>query len=156
MRYWLMKSEPEEFSFEDLKSRPAQTEGWDGVRNYQARNFMRDGMSVGDKVLFYHSNAKPPGVVGIAEVASEPYPDATAFDPESGHYDPKSDPENPRWYQVDVRFAEDLGRQVSLDEMKRMPELSGMRVLQKGNRLSITPVSGKEFEAIRAAGHSEP
>ena len=153
MRYWLMKSEPSEFSFDDLKSRPGQTEGWDGVRNYQARNFMRDEMSVGDKVLFYHSNAKPPGVVGVAEVASEAYPDATAFDPESEHHDPKSDPENPRWYQVDVRFAADLERQVPLDELKRMPQLSAMRILQKGNRLSITPLTKAEFEAIRAAGN---
>lgn len=152
MNYWLMKSEPGAFSFEDLKSRPQQTEPWDGVRNYQARNFMRDQMQVGDLVLFYHSNTKPPGVVGIAQIASKPYPDATAFDKKSDHYDPKSDPEKPRWILVDVAFKADLRRQVSLDEMKSMPELSEMRILQRGNRLSITPVAKSEFQAIKKAG----
>ncbi|NBB78944.1 MAG: EVE domain-containing protein [Verrucomicrobia bacterium] len=152
MNYWLMKSEPDSFSFEDLKSRPGQTEPWDGVRNYQARNFMRDDMKVGDPILFYHSNTKPPGVVGIAEVASKPYPDPTAFDKQSNYYDPKSDPDKPRWILVDVAFKADLKRAVSLDEMKSMPELSEMRVLQRGNRLSITPVSREEFQAIEKAG----
>jgi len=152
MNYWLMKSEPDAFSFEDLKSRPNQTEPWDGVRNYQARNFMRDEMKVGDQVLFYHSNTKPPGVVGIAEVASKPYPDPTAFDRKSKYYDAKSDPENPRWMLVDVKFKQDLKRQIPLDEMKSMPELSDMRVLQRGNRLSITPVTKAEFQAVKKAG----
>lgn len=152
MNYWLMKSEPDAFSFEDLKSRPNQTEPWDGVRNYQARNFMRDEMKVGDQVLFYHSNTKPPGVVGIAQVASEPYPDPTAFDKKSNYYDPKSDPEKPRWMLVDVAFKADLKRQLSLEEMKSMPELAEMRILQRGNRLSITPVSKQEFQAIKKAG----
>lgn len=147
-----MKSEPDAFSFEDLKSRPKQTEPWDGVRNYQARNFMRDAMKVGDLVLFYHSNIKPPGIVGIAQVASQPYPDPTAFDSQSKYYDPKSDPKKPRWILVDVAFKADLKRLVSLDEMKTMPELSEMRVLQRGNRLSITPVTRKEFQAIKKAG----
>ena len=152
MNYWLMKSEPDDFSFEDLKSRPKQTEPWDGVRNYQARNFMRDAMKVGDQALFYHSNTKPPGVVGIAQIASKPYPDPTAFDKQSNHYDPKSDPDKPRWVLVDVAFKADLKRVVPLDEMKAMPELSDMRVLQRGNRLSITPVSREEFSAIKRAG----
>jgi predicted RNA-binding protein with PUA-like domain len=155
MNYWLMKSEPDVFSFADLKARPKQTEPWDGVRNYQARNFMRDAMQVGDQILFYHSNTKPPGVAGIAEVASAPYPDPTAFDPESDYYDPKSDPDAPRWMLVDVRFKADLKRLVSLDEMKAMPALSEMRVLQRGNRLSITPVTRAEFNAIKKAGNSK-
>ncbi len=152
MQYWLMKSEPDVFSFEDLKNRPGQREPWDGVRNYQARNFMRDAMKLGDRVLFYHSNTKPPGVAGIAEIASEPYPDPTAFDPSSKYHDPKSDPEKPRWILVDVKFCADLARLVSLDEMKAMPELAEMRALQRGNRLSITPVTEVEFQAIAKAG----
>lgn len=152
MNFWLMKSEPDVFSFEDLKNRPKQTEPWDGVRNYQARNFMRDEMKVGDLILFYHSNANPPGVAGIAEVGSAPYPDPTAFDEKSKYYDPKSDPENPRWMLIDVKYHADIKRIVSLEEMKSMPALEEMHVLQKGNRLSITPVTQDEFVAIREAG----
>lgn len=152
MNYWLMKSEPDVFSFEDLKSRPNQTEPWDGVRNYQARNFMRDEMRVGDQILFYHSNTNPPGVAGVARVASKPYPDPTAFDKKSKYFDPKSDPENPRWMLVDVAYKSDLKRLVSLEEMKSMPELEEMRVMQRGNRLSITPVTKEEFQAIKKAG----
>lgn len=147
-----MKSEPDVFSFEDLKNRPKQTEPWDGVRNYQARNFMRDEMKVGDLILFYHSNTNPPGVAGIAEVASAPYPDPTAFDMKSKYYDPKSDPKNPRWMLLDVKYNADLKHSVSLEEMKSMPALAEMRVLQRGNRLSITPVTKEEFLAIRKAG----
>ena len=147
-----MKSEPDVFSIEDLRDRPKQTEPWDGVRNYQARNFMRDEMKVGDQILFYHSNTNPPGVAGVAEVASEPYADPTAFDPKSKYYDAKSDPEKPRWMLVDVKFKSILPAYVSLDQMKEMPELQEMRVLQRGNRLSITPVSESEFKAILAAG----
>ena len=150
--YWLMKSEPDTFSFQDLKNRPKKREPWDGVRNYQARNFMRDAMSVGDGVLFYHSNTKPPGIVGLAEVASQAYPDPTAFDKQSKYYDEKSDPNNPRWFLVDVVYKKDFKHQVSLEAMKAMPELAEMKVLQKGNRLSITPVSEQEFKAICAAG----
>ncbi|MGB0413745.1 MAG: EVE domain-containing protein [Coraliomargarita sp.] len=152
MNYWLMKSEPDVFSFDDLKSRPKQTEPWDGVRNYQARNFMRDEMQVGDLILFYHSNTNPPGVAGIAEVASKPYPDSTAFDKKSKYYDAKSDPENPRWILVDVKYHADLETMVSLEQMKGMSELAEMRVLQRGNRLSITPVTQAEFKAIAQAG----
>ena len=152
MKYWLMKSEPEVFSFEDLKDCKNQTEPWDGIRNYQARNFMRDQMKVGDQVLFYHSNAKPSGVAGIAEIASEPYPDPTAFDKKSKYFDEKSDPGNPRWVLVDVKFREDLARMVSLDEIKLIPECAEMRLIQRGNRLSILPVEREEFLAIRKAG----
>lgn len=147
-----MKSEPDVFSFDDLKARPKQTEPWDGVRNYQARNFMRDEMKVGDLILFYHSNTNPPGVAGIAEVASEPYPDPTAFDKQSKYFDAKSDPEEPRWVLVDVKYHDDLARHVSLEEMKGMSELAEMRVLQRGNRLSITPVTEAEFKVIVQAG----
>lgn len=152
MKYWLMKSEPDVFSFEDLKACKNQTEPWDGIRNYQARNFMRDQMEVGDLVLFYHSNAKPLGVAGIAEIASEPYPDPTAFDKKSKYFDEKSDPDNPRWVLVDVKFTEDLSRMVSLDEIKGMPECADMRLIQRGNRLSILPVEESEFLAIKKAG----
>jgi len=152
MNYWLMKSEPDVFSLADLKSRPGRKEPWDGVRNYQARNFMRDEMKVGDRILFYHSNTKPPGVAGIAEVASKPYPDPTAFDKKSKYYDAKSDPENPRWVLVDVKYSKSFKHFVPLEAMKAMPELASMRVLQRGNRLSITPVTQAEFDAICQAG----
>ena len=151
-----MKSEPEVFSFNDLKACENQTEPWDGIRNYQARNFMRDAMRVGDTVLFYHSNTKPPGVAGIAEIASKAYPDPTAFDPSSNYYDPKSDPENPRWMLVDVRFKLDLKRFVPLDEIKEISECADMRLIQRGNRLSITPVTQAEFQAIQRAGMRKP
>ena len=154
MNYWLMKSEPDVFSFEDLKACIKQTEPWDGIRNYQARNFMRDDMRIGDLILFYHSNTNPPGVAGIAQVASKPYPDPTAFDKKSKYFDPKSDPKNPRWILVDVCFKADIVRQVSLEEMKSMPELVNMRALQRGNRLSIMPTTRSEFQAIKKAGQS--
>ena len=152
MNYWLMKSEPDVFSIQDLRERPKQTEPWDGVRNYQARNFMRDEMKPGDFILFYHSNTNPPGVAGLAEVASEPYADPTAFDKKSKYYDPKSDPDKPRWILVDVKFKDILPQYVSLEAMKGMSKLESMRVLQRGNRLSITPVSKSEFLAITKAG----
>lgn len=146
--YWLMKSEPDTFSIDDLKSRPGQKEPWDGVRNYQARNFMRDEMKVGDAVLFYHSNCNPPGIVGLAEVASEPYPDPTAFDSQSKYFDEKSDPENPRWILVDVKFVRKFGKTVPLADLKEEAALSEMKILQRGNRLSITPVKKKEYDRI--------
>lgn len=152
MNYWLMKSEPDVFSFEDLKACKNQTEPWDGIRNYQARNFMRDEMRIGDQVLFYHSNTTPPGVAGIAEIASQPYPDPTAFDKASKYYDARSHPENPRWILVDVKFKADLKRLVPLDEIRDMPECAAMRLIQRGNRLSINPVTKAEFKAIKKAG----
>ncbi len=152
MAHWLMKSEPEEFSIDDLRARPKKTEPWDGVRNYQARNMMRDEMKKGDLVFFYHSACAEPGIVGIMKVAREGYPDPTAFDKRSKYFDAKSDPENPRWILVDVKFHRDLKRVVPLSEMKEMSQLVEMRVLQRGNRLSITPVTKEEFAAIRKAG----
>jgi predicted RNA-binding protein with PUA-like domain len=149
MSYWLMKSEPDAFGLEDLKSRPKQTEPWDGVRNYQARNFMRDRMKVGDQVFFYHSNCKVPGIVGIAKVASKPYPDPTQFDPDSKYYDPKSDPDEPRWTLIDVKFVRDLKRTLSLAEIKEHTDALGdFALVRKGNRLSIMPVSESQWDYL--------
>jgi len=145
--YWLMKSEPNVFSIEDLKSRPKKTEPWDGIRNYQARNFMRDDMSIGDGVLFYHSNCSPPGIVGFAQIASNAYPDETQFDPKSKYFDPKSSRENPRWLLVDVKYVKQI-KLISLDQMREEKKLANMRVLQRGSRLSITPVTAPEWEHI--------
>ncbi|RNF28330.1 hypothetical protein NM04_23835 [Massilia aurea] len=147
MRYWLMKSEPDEVSFDDVLSAPAQTVAWFGVRNYQARNFMRDAMAVGDGVLFYHSSCAVPGVAGLAEIASGPYPDATQFDPASHYHDPKATQEAPRWISVDVR-AREAGRYLSLAEMRTVPALESMVLLQKGSRLSISPVTKSEWDAV--------
>ncbi len=155
MQYWLMKSEPDEFGIDDLESCPDATAHWDGCRNYQVRNMMRDEMKVGDLALFYHSNTKPPGVAGIMEIVREGYPDHTAFDPEDPHYDPKSDPDKPRWYMVDVRFVERFSRYVPISELKKQRDLSAMKILQKGNRLSITPVSTKEWNRIVKLGRDE-
>lgn len=149
MRYWLMKSEPDEFSIQDLRDRPNQTEGWDGVRNYQARNFMRDEMAVGDCVFFYHSNTKVPGVVGIMRVSRTGYPDDTAFDPNDPHYDPKSDPGKPRWYRVDVTFERELSRTIPLTEIKgHAEELDGFPLIRKGNRLSVMPVDKAHWDFL--------
>lgn len=148
MNYWLMKSEPNAFSIDDLTAMPDQTEHWDGVRNYQARNMMRDEMKVGDRAFFYHSNCNPPGIVGIVEVVREGYPDHTAFDPQSKYFDEKSDPEKPRWFMVDVKFVRKFNRIISLEELKTHPQLEGMKLLQRGNRLSITPVSKEHWEFI--------
>jgi predicted RNA-binding protein with PUA-like domain len=148
MQYWLMKSEPNCFSLDDLKSRKNQTEPWDGVRNYQARNMMRDQMKIGDKVFFYHSNCKVPGIVGMAKVVTTGYPDPTQFDPDEGHFDPKSDPNNPRWFLVDVQFVKQFKETISLEYLKTLPELSGMQLLRKGNRLSVMPVEKTHWEII--------
>ncbi len=150
MSYWLMKSEPGEFGIDDLHACPKQTEPWDGVRNYQARNMMRDQMRPGDRCFFYHSNCEVPGIVGTMRVCSEPYPDPTAFDPGDKHYDPKSDPHNPRWFLVDVRFERKLGRTVSLAELRRYAgaELADLALLRRGNRLSIMPVSPSQWDFI--------
>lgn len=150
MAYWLMKSEPEEFSIDDLEARPEQREPWDGVRNYQARNFMRDQMKIGDKILFYHSNCDVPGIYGIAEVASEAYADFTAFDPKDKHFDPKSDPDNPRWFLVDVRFVRHTRRAITLAEMKADPALEDFPLVRRGNRLSILPVTSAQWKLIMA------
>ncbi len=152
MKYWLMKSEPDVFSFADLKKRPKKTEPWNGVRNYQARNFMRDEMSPGDLILFYHSSCPIPGVAGIAKVASQAYPDSTQFDPESEYFDPKATLENPRWYLVDVAFEQDLDSHVALEEIRQHKKLEEMRLLKPGNRLSILPVTREEFEYIKKLG----
>jgi predicted RNA-binding protein with PUA-like domain len=143
-----MKSEPSEFSIDDLKNRPNKTEPWDGVRNYQARNMMRDEMKKGDLVFFYHSNCEEPGIVGVMTIAKEGYPDHTAFDPEDKHFDPKSDPDNPRWFYVDVKYKRKLKRTITLSELRDHKALKDMKLLQKGNRLSIMPVSKKEWDYI--------
>ncbi len=149
MNYWLMKSEPDCFGIDDLEAAPDGVEMWDGVRNYQVRNMIRDHMRPGDRAFFYHSNTKTPGVVGVMEIAGEAYPDPTAFDPEDEHYDPKSDSDRPRWYCVDVRFVEKWPRIVALQEMRRSPRLEGLPLLRKGNRLSIVPVTPDQWAAIR-------
>ncbi|AIO77386.1 EVE domain-containing protein [Burkholderia multivorans] len=147
MQFWLMKSEPDEASIDDLAHAPQRTLPWTGVRNYQARNFMRDTMKIGDGVLFYHSSCPEPGIAGLAEVASTPYPDPTQFDPKSPYYDPKSSPESPRWLLVDVRFVKKTPL-VSLAALREHDELADMRVLARGNRLSITPVTRAEWKFI--------
>ena len=146
-RYWLMKSEPGVFSIEDLARSPKQTTCWDGVRNYQARNFMRE-MAVGDPVLFYHSSAEPPAVVGIAEVVRTAYPDKTQFDNAGNHYDPASDPSAPRWDMVDIRYRQTFKASLPLDRLRQEPKLKNMVLLQKGSRLSVQPVTKEEFEAV--------
>ncbi len=150
MRYWLMKSEPSEVSIDDLASLPGQSIAWYGVRNYQARNFMRDQMRVGDMVFFYHSSCAEPGIAGIAVVDKLAYPDETQFDPAGKYFDPKATRENPRWYNVDVRFLKKTPL-ISISELRRHPELESMRILQKGNRLSITPVDPSEWDYINRA-----
>jgi predicted RNA-binding protein with PUA-like domain len=149
MRHWLMKSEPGDCSIDDLAALPNQTVPWYGVRNYQARNFMRDQMAVGDLAFFYHSSCAEPGIAGIVRIACPAYPDATQFDPTSPYYDPKSDPAAPRWLHVDVRLVRKT-RPVGLVELRQHPELANMRVLARGNRLSITPVDPAEWTFITA------
>jgi predicted RNA-binding protein with PUA-like domain len=148
-----MKTEPTTFSFDDLLRAARKTTGWDGVRNYQARNFLRE-MKKGDAVLVYHSNAEPKAVVGIAEVVREAYPDPTQFDPRDDHHDPDSSEDDPRWFQVDVRAVEKLAAPVTLEQMKAAKELRGMPLLQRGNRLSVLPVSAPEFRAVVRMGKS--
>lgn len=145
--YWLMKSEPSAFSIDDLIRSPHQTTCWDGVRNYQARNFMRR-MAVGDQVLFYHSNADPPAVVGIAEVVKSAYPDSTQFDKIDRHYDPESKPSEPRWDMVDIRYVRKFARLVTLDELRTQSKLKDMALLKKGSRLSVQPVTALEWRHI--------
>lgn len=152
-----MKSEPDSFSIDDLEARPNQTEPWDGVRNYQARNLLRDEIKPGDGVLFYHSNTADPAIVGLAEVVREGYPDHTAFDSTEKHFDPKSDPDNPRWYMVDVRYLCHLPFPLTRHFLRDHPLLSGMGVLRKGNRLSVQPVTADEWHAVlEVAGMTDP
>jgi predicted RNA-binding protein with PUA-like domain len=150
MNYWLMKSEPDAFSINDLYNKPGQSEHWDGVRNYQARNMMRDEMKLGDQVFFYHSNCDVPGIAGIMEVVREGYPDFSAFDPDDRHFDPKSDPANPRWMMVDVKYIKTLSRIITLKELKLYPELADLALVKRGNRLSIMPVSKSQWDFILA------
>jgi predicted RNA-binding protein with PUA-like domain len=147
MRYWLMKSEPGDVSIDDLAGFPDQSVAWYGIRNYQARNFMRDQMKVGDKVLFYHSSCAEPGVAGLARVSKLAYPDETQFDPANKYFDPKATRENPRWLNVDVQLVKKT-RLMPLSEMRGYPELANMRLMQRGNRLSITPVDPAEYDFI--------
>jgi predicted RNA-binding protein with PUA-like domain len=148
MNYWLMKSEPDVFSIDDLRARPRRSEHWDGVRNYQVRNMLRDQMKKGDKAFFYHSSCKEPGIVGIVEIMREGYPDDSAWDRNSPYFDPKSAPEHPRWYMVDVRYQRKLRRCITLQELKQHPELAAMTLLKPGNRLSIIPVTPSQWHFI--------
>lgn len=149
MRYWLMKSEPDEFSIDDLAKARAQTTSWFGVRNYQARNFMRDEMKVGDLAFFYHSSCPEPGIAGIVSIAAPAHPDTSQFDPKSSYYDAKSKRDAPRWVNVDVELVEKT-RLVTLDELRAEPALKDMVTLRRGNRLSITPVTAAEWKAVVA------
>jgi predicted RNA-binding protein with PUA-like domain len=151
-RYWLMKSEPGVYSIDDLARDKNQTTCWDGVRNYQARNLMRDDMKKGDLVLFYHSNAKPPGVAGVAKVVRESYPDHTQFDKNSKYFDPQATTGEPRWFMVDIQLDRKFNTFLPLDELKSVKALEGMVLLQKGSRLSVQPVTRREFEAVTKMG----
>ena len=146
MQYWLMKSEPDTYSIDDLQS--FGVDHWDGIRNYQVRNFFRDQMQVGDQAFFYHSNCKEPGIVGTMEIVSKAYPDHTAFDPSEKYFDSKSDPENPRWLMVDVRYIKHLNRMITLAELRQQKQIADMKLLQRGNRLSVLPLSKMEWQYI--------
>jgi len=148
MAYWLFKSEPTAYSFDDLLAEPDQTTGWDGVRNYQARNFLRDSIKVGDGVLFYHSGADPPCIAGTAEVVKAGHPDPTAFDPKAQHYDPKSDRSDPIWFQVSIKAVRPIEPPLSLPFLNTIPALAEMELLRKGSRLSVQPVTEKEWKQI--------
>ena len=150
MRYWLMKSEPSEFSIDDLRQCPEETAPWDGVRNYQARNMMRDEMQPGDRAFFYHSNCAEPGIAGIVEITKAGYPDPSAFDPRDKHYDPKSDPNHPRWFLVDVTFVSEFKRTITLAELKTHEALLESPLIRRGNRLSIMPIKADEWGFIRS------
>jgi predicted RNA-binding protein with PUA-like domain len=152
--HWLVKSEPETFSFDDLRALPNQTTHWDGVRNYAARNHLK-AMKKGDSVLFYHSSAKPPAIVGVAEVAREAYPDASAFDKADPHYDPKSKPDTPTWFMVDIKAVEPLARQITLDEVKKTKGLENMALVRLG-RLSVQPVTKAEYDIVRKLAAQKP
>ncbi|GAB4294087.1 MAG: EVE domain-containing protein [Ignavibacteriaceae bacterium] len=151
-RYWLIKSDPKEFSWDDLKNSENQTTCWDGVRNYQARNFMRDAMKSGDEVLFYHSSSEPLAVMGVCEVVREAYPDHTQFDIKNIHFDPKAKPENPIWLMVDLKLKNEFKSPVTLSDIKKNKKLKNMKLIQKGNRLSVMPVTKEEFDEIIKMG----
>lgn len=151
LKHWLIKSEPNVFSIDDLAK--SKITHWDGVRNYQARNFIRDEMKIGDKVIFYHSNAEPPAVVGICEIVKEAYPDSSAFDPEDSHYDPKSKKDSPTWFMFDVKFVKKFSKPVSIAEIKANKKLLKMSLVQRGNRLSVMPITKDEFEEIVRMGN---
>jgi predicted RNA-binding protein with PUA-like domain len=155
MQYWLIKSEPETFSIQDLARAPKKTTSWEGVRNYQARNFLR-GMRTGDRALFYHSNAEPSAVAGIVEIVREAYPDASAWDPRSAYHDPKASPENPIWSMVDVKLVEIFPRELPLDELRGVKALSGMELHRRGSRLSVHPVTPAEFRTIQSLASKRP
>ena len=146
MQYWLMKSEPDTYSIDDLES--FGVDHWDGIRNYQVRNFFRDQMQVGEQAFFYHSNCKEPGIVGTMEIVSKAYPDHTAFDPSEKYFDSKSDPENPRWLMVDVHYIRHLDRMITLGELRQQKQIADMKLLQRGNRLSVLPLSKMEWQYI--------
>lgn len=146
-RYWLVKTEPDSFSIEDLAAAPKQTTCWDGVRNYQARNFLRE-MKKGEKVLFYHSSVNPPCIVGLSKVVKEAYPDSTAWDEQDHHYDPSSTPDNPRWFMVDLQLVEIFDRPLALEELRKVSAIKSMELLRKGSRLSVQPVTKAEFDAV--------
>ncbi|HCU53446.1 MAG TPA: EVE domain-containing protein [Gammaproteobacteria bacterium] len=148
MNYWLMKTEPDCFGLDHLKSRPKRTEHWDGVRNYQARNFLRDSMQKGDLAFFYHSSCAEPGIVGVVKIVRAGYPDHTAWAPDNEHFDPKSSPSKPIWYMVDVKLERELKHSITLAALKNNPALKHMQLLQRGNRLSILPVTAKEWNTI--------
>ncbi len=154
-KYWLFKSEPGAYSFADLQAETGQTAEWDGVRNYQARNFMRDDMKVGDGILFYHSSSNPTAVVGTATIVREAYPDETAWDTQSKHHDPKSTPDNPTWMMVDIKADREFTRPVTLAEIKQNPRLDAMLLVRRGMRLSIQPVTQQEWEEILSLGGQE-
>lgn len=148
MRYWMLKCEPKTYNIEDLKKEPNQTTTWEGVRNYQARNMIRDEIKKGDLAFFYYSNAKVPGVAGVMEIVKEGYPDFTAWNPEHKYYDPVSTPDNPRWYQVDVKLRQTFPSIISLTDLRNVPQLADLWILRKGNRLSVTPVTENQWNVI--------
>ncbi|MDZ7842538.1 MAG: EVE domain-containing protein [Gammaproteobacteria bacterium] len=154
MQYWLMKSEPDVYGIDELKR--FKVDHWDGIRNYQARNFMRDDMNKGDRAFFYHSNCEVPGIAGIMEIAREAYPDHTQFDPDEKYFDPKSDPDNPRWFMVDVKFIRRLKRIITLRELKSYKTLTDMQLVQKGSRLSIMPVTKRQWDFILGLEDKRP
>lgn len=147
-KYWLLKTEPTSYSIQDLAAEKKQTTFWDGVRNYQARNSMRDDMKIGDKVLFYHSNANPPAITGVATIVRESYPDHTSWDPDNKHCDPKSTAQNPRWFMVDIKLEQIFNEPIPLDDLRGITALKDMELLRKGSRLSVQPVRKTEFDAV--------